>query len=632
MPEPIKPPPAPEDVKTVEELYLHGLRLDQFHNASVSSYPYYQEALRRDPGDYRVNTQLGILFTKRKMFDEAEKHLQKAVDRITMRYTRPKDSDALYYLGVVKRRLNKNDEAYDLFYDASWNSGWHTAAFHQLAELDCQNGNFDKALEHVNRAISTNDYNVKAAGLKITILRKLGRLDEAEDLAIRLIERDNLLYHPRNELFLISQELKRNRQANKISSELENIMQDRVQSYLEFATEYYNCGLYKEAIDILTRLENKGEQFPMLYYHLGYYWSLYGDRDMAQQYFSVAPLKPHDYCFPFRDESLAALNLAIKYNKDAMAYYYLGNMFYELQPEKAIELWQTSLDLDDSFYITQRNLAWAAQEQNDVVKAVEYYSSAFSRNNEDTRLMYEFDLAYERAAVSPEIRFTTIYEGNRHISERQSSTFMRELELLVFLGRFDEVIDIVVSKELIEAEGSQVLRDIFLNAHILRSVQQASLNKIDLAIKDMQSALDFPIGRWGSERRAEMYYLLGTYNEKAGNFEAAKNYFELTVNENVEGTEYHYYKGLVYRKLGNIEKSRAEFNTLLELSGRRSGADAFRSFEAGSAAAARQAQNHYIRGLAYKGLGRDNDARLQFNSALELNPAHLWASCQLDVI
>ena len=75
MPPPVQPPPAPKDIKTVEELYLAGLRLQQFHSPAREPYPYYEEALRRDPGDYRSNVALGILYCERAMYAEAEKHL-----------------------------------------------------------------------------------------------------------------------------------------------------------------------------------------------------------------------------------------------------------------------------------------------------------------------------------------------------------------------------------------------------------------------------------------------------------------------------------------------------------------------------------------------------------------------------
>src|SRR5208282_4388983 len=83
MPQRVEPPPAPKEIKTVEELYLAGLRLEQFHNPAREPYPYYEEALRRDPGDYRSNVALGILACKRATYPEAEKHLAAAVERIS---------------------------------------------------------------------------------------------------------------------------------------------------------------------------------------------------------------------------------------------------------------------------------------------------------------------------------------------------------------------------------------------------------------------------------------------------------------------------------------------------------------------------------------------------------------------
>jgi hypothetical protein len=53
-------PPPPADIKTNEELYLTGLRMEQFHSATGDPNLYWNEALRRDPDDIRVNTVLGI--------------------------------------------------------------------------------------------------------------------------------------------------------------------------------------------------------------------------------------------------------------------------------------------------------------------------------------------------------------------------------------------------------------------------------------------------------------------------------------------------------------------------------------------------------------------------------------------
>ena len=77
-------PPAAE-MKTNEELYLAGLRIEQFHAPNAKPDPYWQEALKRDPGDVRVNTALGIDAIKAGRFAEAEQYLRKALERATDR-------------------------------------------------------------------------------------------------------------------------------------------------------------------------------------------------------------------------------------------------------------------------------------------------------------------------------------------------------------------------------------------------------------------------------------------------------------------------------------------------------------------------------------------------------------------
>ncbi len=39
MPKAVEPPPSPKDIKTNEELYLTGLRLEQFYNHAREPYP-----------------------------------------------------------------------------------------------------------------------------------------------------------------------------------------------------------------------------------------------------------------------------------------------------------------------------------------------------------------------------------------------------------------------------------------------------------------------------------------------------------------------------------------------------------------------------------------------------------------
>jgi hypothetical protein len=92
----VTPPPAPKEFATTEELYLAGLRIDQFHNPTLDADPYWAEALRRDPGDTEANTGLGRLDLRRAKFASAEQHFRIALERLTAKHTTPKNAEPLY--------------------------------------------------------------------------------------------------------------------------------------------------------------------------------------------------------------------------------------------------------------------------------------------------------------------------------------------------------------------------------------------------------------------------------------------------------------------------------------------------------------------------------------------------------
>ena len=68
LPDPVKAPPKPEKIESLEELYLTGLRIEQIHNPRVDPMDYYLEALKRDAGDSRCNTMVGINYNRRGMY------------------------------------------------------------------------------------------------------------------------------------------------------------------------------------------------------------------------------------------------------------------------------------------------------------------------------------------------------------------------------------------------------------------------------------------------------------------------------------------------------------------------------------------------------------------------------------
>ena len=102
--------------------------------------------------------------------------------RVSKNYTRPRDGEALYYLGLAQRAQGKDDAARDSLYRASWSFGWNTASYYALAEMESRREEYAKALDDLDRALSTDAISTKALALKSAILRHLGRAAEADPL------------------------------------------------------------------------------------------------------------------------------------------------------------------------------------------------------------------------------------------------------------------------------------------------------------------------------------------------------------------------------------------------------------------------------------------------------------------
>ena len=156
LPEPQKPVLKPEEIETVEDLYLAGRFVEQFNRPGKNPDDYYLAALKKSPTDYRTNIALGIRRVNQMRYEEALKYLQTASDKLKIKYFQPKEGEIYYYKGLAYRALGKIEEAYSNFARATWYYEWFSASNYQLAQIESTNGNFEKALEYIKEAYSTN--------------------------------------------------------------------------------------------------------------------------------------------------------------------------------------------------------------------------------------------------------------------------------------------------------------------------------------------------------------------------------------------------------------------------------------------------------------------------------------------
>jgi tetratricopeptide (TPR) repeat protein len=644
----VVPPPAPQEFKTGEELFLAGLRIDQFHNPNLDADPYWEEALKRDPGDTAAHTGLGLLDLRRAKFASAEEHFRKALERLTAKHTTPKNTEPLYYLGVALAAQDKTDEAFAAFYKAAWSQEWKSPAYFSLAEIASAHGDFVAALNYVNSSLDANALNVRAYGLKSAALRHLGRAAEAREvLAFAARKTDPLDVRLMAEQWLATK-------SAASGKTLFATLNNHGANAQEIAAEFSRAGLWRDASEVLAQsiaaAPDKSKVSPMVYYYLGDVAEKLGDSAKAAGYRQQAMAQSPEYVFPFQSEAIGVLRRAMIANPaDARAPYYLGNLLFDWQPAAAIALWEKSAALDPKFPITWRNLAqaWSHQDDDEArAKAIGALEKAVALGDNYPAHFSELDQLYQAAGASVEKRLALLEQHQQTVVKKDEG-LAALIGLKTFTGKPDEAISLLQGRTFSLWEGGTRFNtgEAWVDAHLVRGLDRFSAKQYREALADFAVALKPPANlraeQRGGSRQSEISYWIGCANEALSNPEQARQSWTSATVTNAPTTgnrrgnplvarATRYFQALAFQKLGQNDKAEVIFRELVD-----AGAAALKSagVHATSAmqqpATMRNATAHYLTGLGYAGLGEKEKARAEFSAALAAAPDHLGAKIAL---
>ncbi len=376
-------------------------------------------------------------------------------------------------------------------------------------------------------------------------------------------------------------------------------------------------------------------------YYLGYLADKNGDKPTAAKYFKEGSSEPVDNCFPFRLETVKILETALKYSpEDSRAYYYLGNILYDKQPEKAIGFWESAVKYDPAFAIAYRNLGWGYyQHQGDGKKAITSYEKAMALRKDEPVYYEELDALYEMSNAPVEKRLK-LFEGNNETVSKRDDAFARQLTVLTLAGKPEMAVEYLTGRKFSYREGDSRVRDIIIDAHLM-------LGKKACSGKNYKKALDEFIlaqvpeeeagGSRAGNRNIQVDYFIGTAYEALGNKAKAKNYFNLSTGKETRNPGFiNYYQALSYSKLGKKKEAAVIFNTLVSEGDRQVGqssskeVDFFAKFGEKEAENARLSNAYLLKGLGYKGLGNISLARENLQKAVELSASNLYAITELQ--
>lgn len=632
-PAPATEPPEPAAVKSADELYVIGVHLAQYRHATRSPVAYWGEALRRDPGDARCNQAMGVWHLRRGEFAEAERALRTAIERLTSRNPNPETGDAYYHLGVVLRHRHRDTEAYAAFYKSTWNQAWQAAGFHALAELDCRNGDFSVARDHVERALRMNQDNLRARNLRVLILRALGASAEADAALAATLALDPLDWWARH----LRGDSLRCDTATRI----------------DLALDYAAAGFVRDAIAILeeARSHPSAGTGPLLEYHLGALYHAAEDPTAGRAARKRAAKASPDYCFPARLEDQDVLEMALLDNpRDARAGYYLGNLFYDRrQYAEAIAWWERSARREPDFSIVWRNLGIAYfNVQGAASKALRAYERALKADPTDARVFYERDQLWKRIGRSPQRRLREFVRHAALVDQRDDAT-LEYCGLLTQCGRAEAARAILSKRKFQPWEGGegQALGQ-YVRTHLQLGRAALARGEGARAGEEFTAALQ-PPPNLGEARHplanaSDIHYWRGEAFHAAGNADEAKACWEQAAASRGDFqqmavqaySEMTYYAALALLRLGRKRESRQLLRELLTYARRLARTPAKIDYFATSLPtmllfaddldARQRTRARLLEGLAHLGSGRAARAKACFREVLRRDPSQELAT------
>jgi tetratricopeptide (TPR) repeat protein len=516
LPEPAQEPVAPTEMKSVDELYITGLHLDQYRHATRKPEAYWLEALRRDPGDSRCNNGMGLRQLRRGEFQKARASFDAAVARLTKLNPNPYDGEAYYNLGQALRFLNLDDEAYGAYYKATWNQAWQSASYHAIAEIDCKRGDWDLALDHLDRSLRLNTDNLRARDLEALAYRKLGREKEAQTCLRETLEIDPLDWWARH---LSGQEITCN-----------------TQTRLDFVLDFARAGLYQEALELLkkTKADPQSGTEPLIHYYTGWILNLLGKEAESLVAFQEAADASSDYCFPSRLEEIEILELAIAKNSaDSKAPYYLGNLLYDKERfEEGVKKWELSVKRDPKFSIVWRNLGIGYFNiLHKEKKALDAFEKAFVLDPKAPRILYERDQLWKRLGTSPVKRLKELEKYKNLVSQWDGLT-VELCALYNQTGQSEKSLPLVSTRDFQPWEGGEGAT---LGQHVRThlSLGRALMREKNFAQAKahFEMALTSPRNLGEANHllanQSDIHYWIGNAEEALGNKAAAKAHWTI---------------------------------------------------------------------------------------------------------
>lgn len=554
---PRKPVVRPSELETVEELYLNGLHLEQYKQHNYDARDYYKEGLRRDPTDIRCNTAMARISYQNGQFEDCIAYADEAITKLTSRNMHPADTEAMYLKGLALKAVGREKEAYNVLFMAAWDYKFRSAAYYELALLDCKWGEYAGALEKLDTSISGHAGHTKARNMKALVLSILGRKSDAKAILDSVQAYDPLDMFSKFLLLDFGGD----------QAELCEIFGKKAENYLDMAYDLISGGFYEKAI---SAIDLSQQTYPLFDYVKAYCSGKLQNARQEAAYLTAAEAQDTGYCFPSRLDDIGVFKNAIEKNpKGANAYYYLGCLFYDkFAYEKATKLWERCIELNPKHPKAFRNLALSYfDKKGDLLSAKICMETALANKPDDSRLLFEYQQLLKNMNDSPAHRLA-VYDKYEPLMLQRDDCYLDMITLKCMNGEYQEAIDLAKYRRFHIYEGGEgKLTKLHAWMHVLYGNVLCQKEQFSESERIYREGIHMPKSYGEAKtffnQEAHIYYYLGNLLEKTGR-DASAAYREAAVDK-AAVSEISLFRALALRKLQKFSEAKDVLDEMEEV-------------------------------------------------------------------
>lgn len=412
-------------------------------------------------------------------------------------------SGANYIAGITYRAQNEHINALESLGWAARDIKYRSVAYSQMAEVYLLDKKNIRAKTYANKALDFNTYNINAREVLLSVQRLIGNKDgfENEMSAITSIDPLNHFVENQNNLLLGDQALDIHTSEN-ITNEF------KAETLLALALRNLEMGFKEEALATLGA--NSDTKIKI--------WKAYLNRDLvpekAAQLLNEITSANVTFVFPYRRETIPVLEWATTQNSNWKLKYYLAQNYIAVgSKEKGISILRDlgTTPTSDIFY---RFRAKFIKDDSFENKSKDY-QKALALNPKDWKVWEEsiqfylniekYDLAYNLSKKA-----YRNFKNNYNIG-------LAHAKSLLNTKRFDDVLNVLKSVQVLPYEHASESRKIYTRAHMAVALKLMNKRNFEKAITILNKSKEWPenigVGKpYQPDERAQDYMLAIAYS------------------------------------------------------------------------------------------------------------------------